>query len=57
MGDKEVIMVGKRVPRHFDGFCTAQCHSQSNVKAERIHVKIQEIKTIGGGYRTFENFQ
>ena len=57
MGVREVLQVGKRFQRHFDGVCNALCHSQSNAKAERINGKIQEIKTVGRGYRTFEKFR
>jgi len=42
---------------HFDGVCNALWNRQSNAKAERINGKIQEIKTIGRGYRIFENFR
>ena len=57
MAVKEVIKVAERFQRHFDGVCNALCHEQSNAKAERINGKIQEIKTVGRGYRTFENFR
>ena len=54
---KEVIKITEMVERHFDGVCNALCHEQSNAKAERINGKIQEVKTIGRGYRRFENFR
>ncbi len=57
MGIREVIKVGKRFQRDFDGVCNALCHSQSNATAERINGKIQEIKTSRRGYRTFEKFR
>ncbi|MXW32220.1 MAG: ISL3 family transposase [Rhodothermaceae bacterium] len=57
MAVQEVINVAERFQRHFEGVCNALCHEQSNAKAERINGKIQEIKTVGRGYRTFENFR
>ena len=51
----EVIKVAEMFERHFDGVCNALCHEQSNAKA--CNGKIQEIKTMGRGYRTFENFR
>ncbi len=54
---KEVIKIAEMFERHFDGVCNALCHEQSNAKAERINGKIQEVKTIGRGYRRFENFR
>jgi len=53
----EVIKVAKRFKEHFIGVCNALCHPQSNVKSERMNGKIQEIKTVGRGYRRFENFR
>ncbi len=54
---KVVIKIAEMFERHFDGVCNALCHEQSNAKAERIIGKIQEVKTIGRGYRRFENFR
>ncbi|KKZ12001.1 MAG: hypothetical protein TQ37_06140 [Candidatus Synechococcus spongiarum 15L] len=54
---QEVIHIAEMFQRHFDGVCNALCHKQSNAKAERINGKIQEVKTIGRGYRKFENFR
>ncbi|MCY4205266.1 MAG: transposase, partial [Bacteroidetes bacterium] len=30
---------------------------QTNAKVERMNGKIQEVKTVGRGYRKFENFR
>ncbi len=51
----EVIKIAGMFERHFDGVCNALCHEQSNGKA--CNGKIQEVKTIGRGYRMFENFR
>ncbi len=56
-GMKEVIKVATMFKEHLKGVCNALCHSQSNALAERMNGKIQEIKTIGRGYRRFENFR
>ena len=56
-GVKEVMKIADMFKNHFDGVCNALWNRQSNAKAERINGKIQEIKTIGRGYRTFENFR
>jgi len=53
----EVIKVAKMFKEHFIGVCNALCHAQSNAKTERMNGKIQEIKTIGRGYRRFESFR
>ena len=54
---KEILHVAEMFERHLTGVCNALCHEQSNARAERINGKIQEVKTIGRGYRTFENFR
>ena len=56
-GVKEVMKIADMFKNHFDGVCNALWNRQSNAKAERINGKIQEVKTIGRGYRTFENFR
>ena len=56
-GMKEVIKVAKMFKEHFTGVCNALCHPQSNAQAERMNGKIQEIKSIGRGFRRFENFR
>ncbi len=54
---KEIMKVAETFKRHLQGVCNALCHEQSNARAERINGKIQEVKTIGRGYRKFENFR
>ena len=54
---KEVTAIARMFARHYEGVCNALFHAQSNARAERINGKIQEVKTIGRGYRRFENFR
>ena len=42
---------------HIRGVINALTTSFSNAMAERLNGKIQEIKTAGRGYRTFQNFR
>ncbi len=52
---KEIMKVAEMFERHLTGVCNALCHEQSNARA--CNGKIQEVKTIGRGYRKFENFR
>lgn len=54
---KEVIKVAKMFNNHIKGVCNALTKSFSNAMAERLNGKIQEIKTVGRGYRTFKSFR
>ena len=54
---KEVIKVAKMFNKHIKGVCNALTQSFSNAMAERLNGKIQEIKTVARGYRTFKNFR
>jgi len=54
---KEIIKVAKMFNNHIKGVCNALTHSFSNAMAERLNGKIQEIKTVAKGYRTFKNFR
>ena len=54
---KEVIKVAKMFNDHLKGVIYALTNHFSNAMAERLNGKIQEIKTAGRGYRTFENFR
>ena len=42
---------------HLAGVVASLVMHFSNAMAERLNGKIQEIKTIGRGYRTFANFR
>lgn len=42
---------------HLSGVINALIKRFSNAMAERLNGKIQEIKTVGRGYRTFKNFR
>ena len=52
-----VIETASWVNDHINGVCNALVENLSNAMAERLNGKIQEIKTIGRGYRTFKNFR
>ena len=41
---KEVTEMAEMFERHLKGVCNALCHEQSNVRAERVNGKIQEVK-------------
>ncbi|HBK72403.1 MAG TPA: hypothetical protein DDZ39_12245 [Flavobacteriaceae bacterium] len=54
---KEVNKVVKMFKNHLPGVVNALILRFSNAMAERLNGKIQEIKTVGRGYRTFKNFR
>jgi len=54
---KELIKVAKMFNVHIKGVINALTSTFSNAMAERLNGKIQEIKTVGRGYRTFKNFR
>lgn len=54
---KEVTKVVEMFKNHLPGVVNALILRFSNAMAERLNGKIQEIKTVGRGYRTFENFR
>ena len=53
----EIMKVVNMFAYHSKGVCNALFNNLSNGMAERLNGKIQEIKTIGKGYRKFENFR
>lgn len=53
----ELTKVAKMFSNHIVGVCNALVEKTSNAMAERLNGKIQLIKTIGRGYRTFNNFR
>lgn len=53
----ELTKVADMFSNHITGVCNALVESASNAMAERLNGKIQIIKTIGRGYRTFQNFR
>lgn len=53
----ELTKVATMFSNHINGVCNALVESASNAMAERLNGKIQIIKTIGRGYRKFENFR
>lgn len=56
-GIPEIVKVVNMFKNHIKGVCNALVETASNAMAERLNGKIQEIKTIGRGYRKFENFR
>jgi len=54
---KEVTKVAEMFKKHFWGVVNALITTFNNAMAERLNGKIQEIKTVGRGYRTFINFR
>ena len=54
---KEITKVVEMFKGHFRGVINSLIKKQNNGMAERLNGKIQEIKSIGRGYRTFENFR
>jgi len=54
---KEVTKVVTMFEKHMQGVINALITKYTNAMAERLNGKIQEIKTIGKGYRTFKNFR
>lgn len=53
----ELTKVATMFSNHINGVCNAMVETASNAMAERLNGKIQIIKTIGRGYRKFENFR
>jgi transposase len=53
----EMIKVGKMLIAHSDGLLNYIEHKTDNSVAEWLNGKIQEIKTIGRGFRSFKNFR
>lgn len=54
---KGVMEIAEMFRCHYKGVCNALCHEQSDARAERLNGKVQEVKTIGRGYRKFKNFR
>lgn len=54
---KEVNKVIEMFVRHAGGVINALITNLNNAMAERLNGKIQELKTIGKGYRMFDNFR
>jgi transposase len=54
---KEVTKVVEMFNNHLNGVVKALVSKFSNATAERLNGKIQEIKTVGRGYRKFTSFR
>lgn len=53
----KMIVVGKMLIRHSEGLLNYINHQISNAVAEWLNSKIQELKIIGRGFRSFENYR
>lgn len=56
-GIAETIKVAEMFANHLRGVLNAMTSNVSNAIAERLNGKIQLLKSIGRGYRKFENFR
>jgi transposase len=54
---KEITKVVEVFNNHMRGVINALIFNFNNAMAERLNGKIQELKTVGRGYRTFKNFR
>lgn len=54
---KEIDKVVDMFNNHIKGVINALISNLTNAMAERLNGKIQELKTVGRGYRTFKNFR
>lgn len=54
---KETTKIVEMFKNHLPGVINALITSFNNAMAERLNGKIQELKTAGRGYRTFEKFR
>jgi transposase len=54
---KEITEVVEMFDRHRNGIINAIETGANNARAERLNGAIQELKTIGRGYRNIENFK
>jgi transposase len=54
---KEIDQVIETFDRHEKGIINAITTGANNARAERLNGSIQELKTIGRGYRKTENFR
>lgn len=54
---KEVTKVVEMFNNHINGVINALITNFNNAMAERLNGKIQELKTVGRGYRKFNNFR
>jgi len=54
---KEIDKVVEMFNNHISGVINALLTNLTNAMAERVNGKIQELKTVARGYRTFTNFK
>ncbi len=53
----KMIKVGKMLISHFEGLLNYITHPVNNATAEWVNGQIQEIKTVGRGFRAFKNYR
>ena len=53
----EITKVIEMFDRHHKGIINALCMGRNNGKAERMNGSIQELQTVGRGYRDVERFR
>ena len=56
-GIKEMETIAVRFEEHFEGVRNALYLEQSNSRAENLNGRIQKVKSIGKGYRSFKKFR
>ena len=56
-GHSPLRQVIEMFDRHEKGIITALCMGRNNGKAERMNGSIQELQTVGRGYRDVERFR
>jgi len=54
---KEIDKVVEMFNKHISGVVNVLLTNLTNAMAERLNGKIQELKTVAGGYITFANFR
>ncbi len=54
---KEMTKVVKTFNNHMSGVINVLIYNFNNAMAERLNGKIQKLKTVAKGYRTFKNFR
>lgn len=54
---REMTKLVKTFNNHISGVINALIYKLNNAMAERLNGKIQELKTVAKGYRTFKNFR
>ena len=56
-GIQEMETIATRFERHFEGVRNVLYYEQSSGRSENLNGRIQNVKNIGKGYRSFINFR